>query len=205
MGRNLFGQMLTYLTTFGDVSLGFFIVTWYQTWYLCANLGSSKHPWLFQSPVQALQSQQVKSLNDSSGWPMVPMAAAGGLGRKDDWKGGEKKQCRSAQMRQSCQIWVWSSFTIPLVGAHGFEQGADLRAPLKGKSDWHHRWRCKWAARVKISLLEVNGTDVIGSFLGTLNFEDGLFQTRLRMSLKKRTTGVYSKIIKPVKQCTWIH
>lgn len=55
-------------------------------------------------------------------------------------------------MRQSCQIWVWSSFTIPLLGAHGYEQEADLRAALKGKWGWHHRWRCKWAARVKIKV-----------------------------------------------------
>lgn len=63
-----------------------------------------------------------------------------------------KNQCRSAQMRQSCQILVWSSFTISLVGAHGYGQKADLRTPLKGKWGWHHRWWCEWATRVKIKV-----------------------------------------------------
>lgn len=59
------------------------LATWDPvTSYQSSDLTSSKHPWLLQSHVWALQSQRLKSLNDSSGRPTVPMAAAGGLGEK---------------------------------------------------------------------------------------------------------------------------
>lgn len=116
---------------------------------------------------------------------------------EEKWLEREKKgNVGQHKWGKSCQIWVWSSFTISLVGAHGYQRGADLRAPPEGKQGWHHRWRRK-RAKIKVFF---RSTGQMFLTLSVLHWRD-----RRCFNLKKMTPGVDSKIIKTVEHWRWIH
>lgn len=157
------------------------------------------------------QSQWVKHPNDSPGRPLVPMAAStagrGPVGKKI----GKKKRCRSAQTRhlfkKNCHIQVWSSFTISLVAATGFEQRADTREPVRGG----------WGpAKVTVSTKQRVVQEVLTIISNVENTMTSLkvlyaqawftkTATPLWINLNNKAAGVYSKSIKPVEHCRWLH
>lgn len=163
------------------------------------------------------QSQWVKPPNDSPGRPLVPVAASGAGSGPGGKMIGKKKRCRSAQTRHLFKKPVRSKS-----GAHSPFPWLLLVATSR-ELIWESPWkesggtsqrRWQWVVEgKKNSVLEVVLLTLISNFEKDMTSLPVIYAQSVIsknsnshwINPRNEAAGVYSKSIKPVEHCRWLH